>query len=497
MMHWKLVVLGVALLAALAAATGESRWQAEAFVVLFLVAARVAHTLVRGHGFPAGKLQRRILACGVALLVVLAAAAALDARRQAEAFVALLGVASVAYVAALLLIGRLGGHPTRHPADRRALAGCLLLAIAWRIVLLGSAPLVSDDVYRYVWDGRVQQHGINPLRAAPADPALSRLHTDLTRRIDPTSAVLPSIYPPLAQRLFLGVTRLHESVLAMVAAMLACDLMVIGLIWRWLAATGRSPWWVLAYAWHPLVALEGAGGAHIDVAGTLLLVGAAYGLSRRRSLLAAVGLAGAFAVKLLPAVLLPLLWKRIRLADAAAALLLVVLLYLPFLDGWQLPVGSLGTYLAQWRFNGPLFRGLAWGIGTAPAIGLAVTIGLAVAVHARRRLDRDDPAAWARPLAATLCLLPAIYPWYLVWLIPFLGPAVNWPLVVWTLASMLTYTVWTPYLAGEGWVLPAWVEPMEYGMVAAAAGWTWRSGRRQRCPAAASAVDNGSAGGRP
>ena len=496
-MHWKLVVLGVALLAALAVATGESRWQAEAFVVLFLVAARAAQAVVRGHGFPAGMLQRRILACGVALLVALAAAAALDARRQAEVFVALLGLASLAYVAALVLIGRLGDRPTHRPADRRALAGCLLLAVAWRIVLLGSAPLVSDDVYRYVWDGRVQQHGINPLRAAPADPALSRLHTDLTRRIDPTSSVLPSIYPPLAQRFFLGVTRLHESVLAMGAAMLACDLLIIGLIWRWLAATGGSPWWVLGYAWHPLVALEGAGGAHIDVAGTLLLVGAAYGLSCRRSLLAAVGLAGAFAVKFLPAVLLPLLWKRIRLADAAAALLLVVLLYLPFLDGWQLPVGSLGTYLAQWRFNGPLFRGLAWGIGTAPAIGLAVTVGLAAAVHARLTRDRNDPAAWAWPLAATLCLLPAVYPWYLVWLIPFLGPAVNWPLVVWTLASMLTYTVWTPHLAGAGWVLPVWVEPVEYGMFGAAAGWTWWAGRRQRCSGATATVDKGLAGGRP
>lgn len=496
-MHWRIVVLGVALLVALAVATGESRWQAEAFVVLCVVAARAVQVLLGGKRAPAGMLQRQILACGVALLVALAAAAALDARRQAEAFVGLLGVASLAYVAALRLVGRLDSFGGDRWSGRRALAGCLLLAVAWRIVLLGSAPLVSDDVYRYVWDGRVQQHGLNPLRTAPSDPALSRLHTDLTRRIDPTSAVLPSIYPPLAQRFFLGVTRVHESVLAMVIAMLACDLLIIALIWRWLVAAGRSPWWVLAYAWHPLVALEGAGGAHIDIAGTLLLVAAVYGLSCRRSLLAAVGVASAFAVKLLPVVLLPLLWKRIRLVDAVAGLLLVVLLYLPFLDGWQLPVGSLGTYLAQWRFNGPLFRGLAAGIGTASAIGLAVSIGLAVAVHMRRTRDRNDPAAWSWPLAATVCLLPAVYPWYLVWLIPFLGPRLNWPLVVWTLASMLTYTVWTPHLAGEGWVLPFWVEPVEYGMVAAVAGWAWWTGRPRAGPRTSAAVDKVSAGGRP
>ena len=123
-------------------------------------------------------------------------------------------------------------------------------------------------------------------------------------------------------------------------------------------------------------------------------------------------------------------------------MLLVVLLYLPFVDGWQLPAGSLGTYLAQWRFNGPLFRWLAAWLGTAPVVALAVAAGLAVAVHARRTRDRDDPAAWIWPLAAAICLLPAIYPWYLVWLIPFLGPLTTWPVVVWTLASMLTYTVW-------------------------------------------------------
>ena len=496
-MHWKIVVLGVALSAALAVATLESRWQAEAFVVLCVVAARVVQVLLGGEMAGAGMLQRRILACGVVLLVALAASAALDARRQAEAFVGLLGLASLAYIAALRLIGRLDRCAGDYRAGRRALAGCLLLAVAWRVVLLGAAPLVSDDVYRYVWDGRVQQHGLNPLRTVPSDAALSRLHTDLTRRIDPTSAVLPSIYPPLAQRFFLGVTWVHESVLAMAIAMLTCDLLIIGLVWRWLTVTRRHPWWVLAYAWHPLVALEGAGGAHIDMAGTLLLVGAAYALSRRRSLLAGVGLASAFAVKFLPAVLVPLLWKRIRLADGAIGVLLVGLLYLPFLDGWQPPVGSLGTYLAQWRFNGPPFRWLATGIGTAPAVGVAIAAGLAVAVHARIKRDRDDPAAWAWPLAAAVCLLPAVYPWYLVWLIPFLGPAVNWPLVVWTLASMLTYTVWTPHLAGEGWVLPVWVEPVEYGMVAAAAGWTWWTGRRREGPGAATAVDKGLVAGRP
>ena len=436
-------------------------------------------------------MTKRIVGCGVVLLIALAAVATFDARRHAGAFIALMGLASLAYVASLWIIARMPAPP-----GRRLLAACLLLGVAWRLVLLGAAPIVSDDVFRYVWDGRVQQYGFNPYDTAPADPALAALHTDVTRRIDATNAVLPSIYPPLAQRFFLGVTSLQESVRAMALAIVVCDLLIAGILWRWLAVTGRNPWWVLAYAWHPLVALEGAGGAHIDVAGALLLVAGAYALSRRRSLLAAVAIAGAVAVKFLPVVLLPLLWRRIRPIDAAAGAALVVLLYLPFVGEGPLPIGSLDTFVAQWRFNGPLFRWLAAWAGAAPVAGLAVVAGLGVAAFARRACRRDDPAAWAWPMACAIVLMPAIYPWYLVWLTPFLGPAATWPLIAWTLASVATYAVWPPHLAGAGWILPGWVEPVEYGLVAAAGAWTlWR--RRRTRPAAAGAVDNGlAAGGR-
>ena len=129
------------------------------------------------------------------------------------------------------------------------------------MALVGVAPIVSDDVYRYLWDGRVQQHGLNPYESVPDDPGLESLHTDLTRRIHPTNAALPAIYPPLAQRLFYGVTSIHESVEALAIAMVLADVLIIVLLWRWLVAAGRNRWWVLAYAWHPLVVLEGAGGA--------------------------------------------------------------------------------------------------------------------------------------------------------------------------------------------------------------------------------------------
>lgn len=413
-------------------------------------------------------LPRLVLACGAAQLLLLAGISRLDARVETVPFLWLLAGASAAYAGALLLLAR-GAHGTR-----RQLAACVLIAVAGRVVLTCAAPIASDDVYRYLWDGRVQRHGYNPYAAAPADPALAALHTPDTRRIDPASAVLPAIYPPAAQLFLRAVTGIDESVAAIVAAVVVCDLLVMLLLWRWLAACGRSPWWVLAYAWHPLPALEGAAGGHIDLLGTLLVLAAAVALHARRTLGAALALAAAFSVKFLPLVLAPLLWRRVRLRDAIAGTALVVLLYVPFTAGAAgLPLGSLPQYAAQWRFNGPLFAWLEAGFGTIAALALAVGAGLAAAAVARVRLPAAAPEAWAWPLAATLVLLPTVYPWYLVWLVPFLTGLRTWPLIVWTLAVSLTYIVWASLAAGAGWVLPGWVEPVEYGLLAAALATAW------------------------
>ena len=413
-------------------------------------------------------MRRWLGACGVVLAVSLAAASQLDARAESGTFVILMLASGMAYVGALACVR--GGRPSH-----RLLIACVVLASVWRVAMVTGAPLVSDDVYRYVWDGRVQRFGYNPYTSTPKDPALAHLHTEVTRRIDPTSAELPTIYPPLAELFFRLVSSVHESVTAMVVAVLLCDLLTLAIVWRWLVSTGRNPWWVLAYAWHPLVALEGAGGGHIDAVGTMLVVAAGFSLSRQRGLIAATALAAAFAVKFLPVVLIPLFWRRVRPRDALVGVGVVGLSYLPF-SGMSLtpPTGSLGVYTESWRFNGPIFSVLEPWFGAVVVLVLATVVGLSVAVVARLRLSVDDPAAWAWPMAASLLMMPAVYPWYLFWLTPFLTARSTWPLIAWTLGSIATYMVWDSQLAGTGWVVPIWVVVLEYGLVAAVGLWVRR-----------------------
>ena len=406
-------------------------------------------------------MTKRVLTCGVLLFLVFLVIPRLDARVETTSFLVLIGIAVLLYTLALYFISQ------NRIGSSRLLLVCLLISVVWRVGFVVEAPLVSDDVYRYVWDGRVQRFGHNPYLSSPDEPALAHLHTDVTQRIDPTSAKLPAIYPPVAELFLRVITMVHESVTAIIIAIVFFDLLIIIILWRWLLLMGKNPWWLLAYAWHPLVTLEGAGGGHLDLLGTLLVVSTAYALLVGRTMVASLSLAMAFGVKFLPIVLVPLLWGRVRIRDLFVAVAAIVAFYTPF-TSWPFSIsfGSLGTYIEQWRFNGPFFLWLEPLLSTVGALVFAILIGLGVAIFARSRLPVDAPEAWAWPMATTLFLMPVVYPWYLVWLTPFLVSRATLPLIVWTHMSLLTYIVWTSQLQGSGWVLPGWVEPLEYGLVA-------------------------------
>src|SRR5262249_31307874 len=150
------------------------------------------------------------------------------------------------------------------------------------------------------------------------------------------------------------------------------------------------------------------------------LVLTAASLGRGRRTIAAVAFALAVGVKFVPATLAPLLWRRIRLRDAALCIGILVVLYVPFLGQRGLPLGSLGDYLAKWRDNAPVYSALEWVFPTAGLVFVPLGVGFAVALWARWHLAVDSPEAWAWPAAATLFFAPTIYPWYLLWITPFL-----------------------------------------------------------------------------
>ena len=230
-------------------------------------------------------------------------------------------------------------------------------------------------------------------------------------------------------------------------------------------ATGQGAHWILAYAWNPLLATEVAGSGHVDIVGVLLLVVSLAALMRRWRTVAIVAFALAVAVKLLPIVLLPLYWRRVRIRDAVLAAIVFVLLYVPFLDHGRIPSGSLGTYIQSFRFNDPVFEAIERLLSPQFAVGLAVLVGLFMAAWFRARSQTLSPEAFAWPMAASLLFAPVIYPWYLLWLLPFARSTWTLPIIVWTVSVIPTYMAWHLRAAGQPWILPGWVVPLEYGAV--------------------------------
>jgi alpha-1,6-mannosyltransferase len=379
----------------------------------------------------------------------------------APSFMIPLAVAGIAYLLAIREFFSASKFP------RRVIVIGLVVAALWHVLFLLRPPGLDDDIHRYLWDGRVQRLGYNPYIVVPSDPALSRLHTPETRTLN--NPDLASPYPAGAELFFRAVTAIHESVFALKVAFVVCDFAVVFVLLDILRRSGQGAHWVLAYAWNPLLAIEVAGSGHIDIVGVLLLLVSAAALKRRWRTVAAVAFGLAVAVKLLPIVLLPLYWKRVRMRDTVLAAAVVALLYVPFLNHGRIPIGSLGTYVHSFRFNDPVFAMLERVAAPRLVAGLAVLVGFLTAIWMRRKSAAWSSDAFAWPMAASLLCAPVVYPWYLLWMLPFVRSASTLPIIIWTVSIIPTYYVWHLRMLGRPWLVPGWVMLLEYGSVAAAA----------------------------
>ncbi|MGA9977725.1 MAG: hypothetical protein WBQ08_03625 [Candidatus Sulfotelmatobacter sp.] len=407
----------------------------------------------------------RVHILGATLCVALTICSRKVGDRGGPYFMASLALAGIAY---LLAMREFFATPQfERSVSRRVVVIGLVLAAVWNIAFLRVPAGADDDIHRYVWDGRLQRLGYNPYLVVPSDPKFAALHTSETHTLN--NPDLPSPYPPGAQLFFRAVTAIHESTFAFKVTFVICEFAIVLVLLDVLRGTRRGAHLVLAFAWNPLLAIEVAGSGHIDIVGALLLLVSAAALVRRWRATAAVALGLAVAVKFLPIVLLPLYWKRVRIRDAALAVVVAGLLYLPFLNHGRIPMGSLGTYVQTFRFNGPVFAMLDRLAPPQLLAGLAVLVGLVTATWLRRTAPEWSPEMFAWPMAASLLCAPVVFPWYLLWLLPFLSSASTLLIIVWTVSIIPVYIMWHFRALGRPWgALPGWVMLLEYGCVAIA-----------------------------
>ena len=406
----------------------------------------------------------RLLAIGIVLLVTLGICSRSITIPGGPTFLVLSGIAGLAYLLALREL-----HCTAKLSRKIVVFG-LALAAVWHLLFLFMPPGADDDIHHYVWDGRLQRRGYNPYFVSPDNPAVAPLRTSETGNLNNPS--FPTIYPPAAELFFRAVSSLHESVFAMKAAFFICAWAIIPLLFVLLRIHGRGEHWILAYAWNPLLAIEATGSGHVDIVGVLLLIMSIVALERRWRKTAVSALALAICVKPLPLVLLPLYWKRVRIRDAVLGMAVIAFLYGLFIDYGRIPTGALGAFVRVFRFNDLIFSALTRIASPQIVAGIAVGVGFVTAIWFQRRSATLSSSAIAWPMALSLLCAPVVYPWYLLWLLPFLGSVASFPLAVWSISILPTLIVWHLRLQGRPWLVPGWVMLLEYGCVAAAVAWT-------------------------
>ncbi len=384
----------------------------------------------------------------------------------------------------------------------------LIFAALFRLVVLFSEPIQEDDFYRYLWDGKVVASGLNPYRFTPREvqtdngkegplqPYRELTETDarfalLLSRINHPD--VPTLYPPVAQAVFgLAALIAPGSLLALRLIFFCFDLAVCGVIVKLLCHLGRSPLWVLIYAWSPLVIKETINSSHYDVVPTFLLVLALLALVTGRLSVGFLSLGGAILGKVFPVVLLPLFachaWSCHGLGKACGGLVLTSLVvacgYAPFAAAgsglWQ---GSV-TFAEHWQTNSFVFpllhqmvtdRWLANGI-VAGCLAGAVWVAL-------RWNSQGNDVGFLRGcffvMGTLLLLSPVGNPWYFLWVLPFvcLFPRVSWLLLSGLLG--LYYTAFYFLYRGEPemfrWVV--WLEYLPFYAVLAWEAWRTRMGR--------------------
>ena len=366
---------------------------------------------------------QRVYMLGTTVCVALTICSRNFGDRGGPYFMASLTLAGIAYLFAVREFFATPGFE-RSVARRVVIVG-LVLAAVWHIEFLRLPAGADDDIHRYVWDGRLQRLGYNPYLVVPSDPAVEGLHTPETRNLN--NPDLPSPYPAGAQLFFRAVTAIQEDTFAFKVAFVICEFAIFFVLLDVLRCTGRGEHLVLAFAWNPLLAIEVAGSGHIDIVGALLLVVSAAALVRRWRAIAAVALGLAIAVKFLPAVLLPLYWKRVRIRDAVLGAAVVAVLYLPFLGRGSIPIGSLGTYVQTFRFNGPVFAALHH-VAPSPVAGRSCSASRTSDCNLVQNKRRNDRAVPGPIYLGSICLahgsIPIVCPGHFP-LVPALAVAIS------------------------------------------------------------------------
>lgn len=319
------------------------------------------------------------------------------------------------------------------------------VALGARLVAVFAPAFLSSDMYRYVWDGKVQGAGINPYRYVPADEHLQFLRDEQIYPKINRKEYAHTIYPPGAQLIFFAVTRISETEACMKAAMVGFEVLACWALLKILALFGRPREEILLYAWHPLCVWEIASSGHLDAVVVGLLSVAALALLRGKILRTACWITFAAMVKMFPLALLLAFGRRMTAWILMVCAGIIAAGYALYASAGAGVLGFLGGFMREEGMdNGARYFFLAWAHRYLhapfwPELFVAISALLLGGIGFWATIRLRDPKQilgleLAIGIVATLLFSPH-YPWYFLWILPFAVMLRYLPAIVLTLEA--------------------------------------------------------------
>lgn len=366
-------------------------------------------------------------------------------------------------------------------------------SIVLRLVLLSAFPLLSDDLYRFFWDGAQIFHGINPFSFTPKE--LIAFHyswVDVSLFNKMNSPEYYSVYPPINQLAFLltalaGKGNIIASIVILRLVIIGFDLGNIYLIKKLLHHFKKKESLVFLYALNPLVIVELTGNLHFEAVMIFFTLLSFWFLLKNRWVLASLALGFAICAKLLPLIFLPLFIKHIGFKKTVYSGLIVgftvLVLFLPFIHNLSLAqhfISSIQLYYGTLEFNGSIFqllKSVGWAlIGHDPIAYTTVILlfctlsGFLIAY--RKSSNIVEGSFWF--MFSYYLFNAVVHPWYIIILVCF-TPFIRWRFsLLWSVLICLTYYTYATFPYQQSTFLTI----VEYGLVTLAFTNEWWRAKR-------------------
>lgn len=378
-------------------------------------------------------------------------------------------ITSVIYLIVVILLRRDTGLQSRY-----LFYILLSFGILYRITLLPVPPTASDDIYRYIWDGKVQLNGISPYRYAPSDSHLNHLHSDmLPAKMNYKN--MKSIYPPVAQYVFrLNYILFGESLYGFKIIMFFFDMLLIASLVSLLKSIGRPLYYSAYYFLAPLPVMQFMVDGHLDIIGISLLVLSLSLLFSSKPLRnSSMKIAGyivlgmSVASKLISGMIFPFLIDKRKIIRSSLLLLIpaasFALTYIPFIEPGVNPFESLKSFASNWAFNGSVFYILVKLLQNnqyARLVCMLLFIMLTLFLFLRSNKNPLDKTVLI--FFIFLLLSPTVHPWYVCWFAALFPLNFSYSGLVFISTANLANHVVIDYQLRGTWHQNEWLLLLEY-----------------------------------